>query len=149
MTTIPSKRAAEALMRLEPVYQGKFSRNIRSLADETLTHLQIQALFLLRDAGPMAMHEIAAHLHMSKQHLTRFVDALVRRGLLLRFQKPGDRRTVYIKVADEGLAALNGFYEQALQIIGRIVSKLPVEKQEELADAALKMFEIMESISVR
>jgi len=136
MATKSSVKAAEAMVRLEPIYQGKFSRNIRYFADETLTHLQIQALFLLRDRGPMAMHQISSQLHMSKQHLTRFIDTLVRRELMERFQRENNRRTVYIRITEAGLRQLEDYVKYAVDTFASLVDSLSEEEKNNLTAAA-------------
>lgn len=146
MATKSSITAAEAIMRLEPLYQGSISRTIRTGADESLTHLQIQSLFLLNDLGPLAMHEISDKLHMSKQHLTRFVDALVKKGLLMRFQKDNNRRTVYICVTEEGKRALTSYVSFAISTVAEYVDSLSEEDKNAVAAAANRLTEIFEKI---
>lgn len=147
MATKSSYNAAEAILRLEPTYQGTISRNIRSVMDESLTHLQIQALFLLNDIGPLAMNEISNKLHMSKQHLTRFVDSLVKRGLLERFQRAGNRRTVYIRITAAGEQALENYITYAIGIVAEHFDNLPEDDKTAIADAANIMTDIFIRLS--
>lgn len=136
MASQSSLKAAETLMAFDPIYQGVINRSIRSVADESLTHLQIQALFLLHDVGPLAMHQISARLHMSKQHLTRFVDALVKRGLLERFQKENNRRTVYIKITELGTTALKKYIAYAIETVAEMLEKLEEKDKSDIIAAA-------------
>lgn len=149
MATKSSIKAAEAMIRLEPIYQGKFSRNIRYFADETLTHLQIQALFLLRDCGPLAMHQISVRLHMSKQHLTRFIDTLVRRGILERFQMENNRRTVYIRITPEGEKLLDDYIRYAVDTFATMVDSLTEEEKNNITNAANVLLDVISKVDDR
>lgn len=146
MARVSSAAAAQAIMIFEPVYQGVISRRIRVVSDDTLTHLQIQALYLMRDVGPLAMHQISSRLRMSKQHLTRFVDALVKKGLLERFQKENNRRTVYIRITEDGLKALDEYILYATDVITDMMEKLDDEDRSKLVAAAEEMESVLSKL---
>jgi DNA-binding MarR family transcriptional regulator len=64
------------------------------LANTTIR--QHEVLRLLADRGPLAMHELAQFLGISRSSATEVVDRLVTHGLLERRQDPIDRRTVQV-----------------------------------------------------
>ena len=65
------------------------------------------ALYRLRDQR-LTMAELSEQLSISPSGVTRLVDRLVRRGWVERAQPPGNRRTVYAVLTDEGLRMLQG-----------------------------------------
>jgi DNA-binding MarR family transcriptional regulator len=54
----------------------------------------------------LRMHELAAACHTSKSGLTRLVDRIEAGGLVRRTAIPGDRRSFYVVMTEEGTSAL-------------------------------------------
>lgn len=84
----------------------------RSLADTLepfkLTLSQYSVLQALRHAGPegLACREIADRLLARDPDITRLVDRLEARGLVLRQRGRPDRRVVRTRITDEGMGLL-------------------------------------------
>ncbi len=127
-----SKAVVERIFNCLPVIHESFVRSYERSENSVFTQLQAKAVAMLVNDGPMPMHEIARRMQMSKQQLTRFVDTLVQRGSLERYSKPTDRRTIYIKVTNEGQQDLLKHNEQAMQPHIDLVSKLSPSEAEEL-----------------
>jgi len=110
-----------------PVLVESFIRRYERSEDCIFTRLQSEAMELIRQNGCMPMHSIAEQMNMSKQQLTRFIDTLVKKGALTRYNKDSDRRTIYIELTDEGKRLLEEHY--------RLSRKEHIEKVEALTDA--------------
>jgi hypothetical protein len=59
------------------------------------------------------MHELARACHTSKSGLTRLVDRIEAAGLAVRAAIPGDRRSFYVVMTEEGTRAL----ERAVPVV--------------------------------
>jgi DNA-binding MarR family transcriptional regulator len=68
----------------------------------------LEVLYQLGSAptGRLRMHELAAACHTSKSGLTRLVDRIEAGGLVRRTAIPGDRRSLYVVMTEEGTRAL-------------------------------------------
>src|ERR1700730_380070 len=75
----------------------------------------LEVLYQLGSASTrrMRMHELAAACHTSKSGLTRLVDRIEAGGLVRRTAIPGDRRSFYVVMTEEGTRAL----ERGLPVI--------------------------------
>jgi DNA-binding MarR family transcriptional regulator len=68
----------------------------------------LEVLYQLGSASTrrLRMHELAAACHTSKSGLTRLVDRIEAGGLVRRTAIPGDRRSFYVVMTEEGTRAL-------------------------------------------
>jgi DNA-binding MarR family transcriptional regulator len=91
---------------VRPTRLGTLDPTVRELLANT-TFRQHEVLRLLAVRGPLAMHELAQLLGISRSSATEVVDRLVAHGLLERHQDPIDRRTVHVALTlrARGLAA--------------------------------------------
>lgn len=89
----------EALTDLVRVYQFR-DRDRICCYDISVT--QCYALEALVRRGGMTMNDLAAHLYLDKSTASRVVDALERKGYVVRSQHPEDRRSVLLEATEEG-----------------------------------------------
>ena len=138
-----SLEVVERIFACLPVIHESFVRSYERSENSVFTQLQAKAVAMLASDGAMPMHEIARRMQMSKQQLTRFVDTLVQRGSLERYSKPTDRRTIYIKVTEEGQEELRRHTEQAMQPHIELVDKLSESEAQELCEAVKRFSDLM------
>jgi DNA-binding MarR family transcriptional regulator len=131
-----SELAVSEILKCLPIIHEKFIRSIERSEDGIFTQLQSKAMAIIASCGPLPMHEIASRMDMSKQQLTRFIDTLVQRGMLHRFNKQRDRRTIYIEATPEGREALEEHCRRTESKHLEIVMKLSPKEQEALYRAA-------------
>jgi DNA-binding MarR family transcriptional regulator len=69
---------------------------------------EVELLMVLAAApeGRLRMIDVSESLRLSKSGVTRLVDRLAERGLVLRAACPSDRRVVYVGLTDEGTSVL-------------------------------------------
>ena len=85
------------------------SRLARSLeAGPGLAPEEVELLMVLAAApeGRLRMIDVSESLRLSKSGVTRLVDRLADRGLVLRAACPSDRRVVYAGLTDQGASVL-------------------------------------------
>jgi DNA-binding MarR family transcriptional regulator len=59
----------------------------------------VKALFKLKRLGPLRVKDLAVQLRLDSTTVSRHVDDLERRGLVLREQDPTDRRAVLVRLS--------------------------------------------------
>jgi DNA-binding MarR family transcriptional regulator len=92
---------ARSLMAAVPAIM-RFIRSQMRDHRENLTVPQFRTLVLLSHDGDPTMSKVAEHLGISLPAASRMVDGLVRRGLLERQTRAGDRRSVSLSLTSVG-----------------------------------------------
>jgi DNA-binding MarR family transcriptional regulator len=67
----------------------------------------VKALFKLRRLGPLRVKDLAVQLRLDSTTVSRHVDDLERRGLVIREQDATDRRAVLVRLSDRADALLD------------------------------------------
>jgi DNA-binding MarR family transcriptional regulator len=67
-----------------------------------LTQVRLQVLSLLGNYGQLPIGEVASRSEMHPSTMTRVIDALERRGLVVRSVDPRDRRAVMVALSEAG-----------------------------------------------
>ena len=95
-----------------PTYMlGKLGRLAQRLtqdaiADQGLGLPHFSVLTTLDDLGPLAQHELAAHLGLHGSHLVAYVDELEARTAIRRDRDPDDRRRQLVSLTPAGRTLL-------------------------------------------
>lgn len=74
----------------------------RTLRDEDLSVVQVAALYLVDDRGSARISDIAEEVGRPLPSVSRQIDDLVRRKLLVREEDPDDRRARVLTLAPRG-----------------------------------------------
>jgi len=69
-----------------------------------LAMIQLYALMLLEEDRPLPMNEISCMLHCDASYVTGIIDKLLAVGLVVRNEKPEDRRVKMIELTEKGVA---------------------------------------------
>jgi DNA-binding MarR family transcriptional regulator len=104
----------------------------------------IEAAAALKAQGRNTMSQVAALLGISVGALTTAVDALVRKGYLLRGPDPDDRRVVRISPTEAGKSANarhEAFHRDMLDQVGEALSEEDLEHLAQALDVLRKFFE--------
>ena len=98
----------------------------RELKGHDLTPAQYNTLRILRGAEPDALTcgEIGERLVSPGPDVTRLLDRLEQRGLVIRLRDPEDRRVVRARITGEGVDLLNGLDEPVGRLLGRLLGPL-------------------------
>ncbi|GGM37591.1 MarR family winged helix-turn-helix transcriptional regulator [Dactylosporangium sucinum] len=95
------EQLAQALLALSRVMVALAARNLSEL-DADVTLPQYRALIILTSNGPTRSVDLAQELNVAPSTLTRMCDRLERKGLIRRFQRDGNRRTIWLGLTEEG-----------------------------------------------
>jgi len=79
---------------------------LRSSGDPTQSSLAIELLRTVVDAGEIRASDLAAQLFVTKTSISRYVNLMIREGLLTQRPDPSDGRASLLAVSTRGRAAL-------------------------------------------
>lgn len=89
------------MLRTTRFIENRVRGMLRSEFGETLPRFDLMAA-LHRSRSPMTMTELSRYLLVSNGKVTGLVDQLVEDGLVMRRQKDGDRRTIFVQLTPRG-----------------------------------------------
>lgn len=114
---------------------------LKSLEDEVfgqagLSAQQYNALRLLRSAHPDAMPTLmlGRRLISRAPDMTRLLDRLEQRGLLIRERRPENRRVVEVRISEDGLRLLDEIHDAVQECHRRQLGHLSRNMLRQLAD---------------
>ncbi len=100
-------------------------------AGVSMTHMHV--MWLLQHHGDLPMSRMAELLDVSLSNATGIVDRMAERGLVERVRVPDDRRVVLVRIAANGLAALDEMEAVKQDRLEAILSHLDAAQLERLA----------------
>lgn len=95
-------------------------------AGVSMTHMHV--MWLLQHHGDLPMSRMAELLDVSLSNATGIVDRMAERGLVERVRVPDDRRVVLVRMAAEGLRALDEIEAIKLDRLQAILARLDVDQ---------------------
>jgi DNA-binding MarR family transcriptional regulator len=110
------------------------TRSLGAAAEET-TLAQYRTLVVLASRGPQKMTELAEALGVAPSTAGRMCDRLVRKGLIRRYRRPGDRRAVLCSIMPAGREVVDQATARRRALIAEILAKLPPRRQHAVAEA--------------
>src|SRR5689334_24528495 len=112
----------------------RISRRVRYESSHDVAPHQFSVMCRLEEA-PRTPGELAEIERVAKPSMTRTVNALVERGLVLRQDDPMDLRSVILSLTDEGRRALTAIRRRRDAWMASRVATLTPEEQDVLARA--------------
>jgi MarR family transcriptional regulator, 2-MHQ and catechol-resistance regulon repressor len=125
----------EALSELLRVYQFR-DRDRICCHDVSIT--QCYALEALARERAMTLNDLASHLYLDKSTTSRVVDALERKGYVVRSEHPADGRALRLKITPTGRT-----------LHGKILNDILAEEEALLAEFSPKVRRSMTQVLVR
>ncbi|MEM7270812.1 MAG: homoprotocatechuate degradation operon regulator HpaR [Pseudomonadota bacterium] len=110
------------------------------LAASGVTEQQWRILRVLVEGGPQEATVLAARACLQAPSLTRIVQSMEKRGLVVRTRADDDRRKQIVAATDEGRAIIEVHLEEASRIAARYRERLGEDRYEDLL-ATLMMLE--------
>lgn len=111
-----------------------------------LTLPQCYAIETLGQEGKLPMSRLSQELGVTVSTLTRVVDVLVRNGVVVRNNSPGDRRKIYIELTEKGKDLDKKLKECSVSYSREILSEIPVKKKEHLLESLELLVRAIDSV---
>ncbi|ADL50304.1 MarR family winged helix-turn-helix transcriptional regulator [Clostridium cellulovorans] len=100
-----------------------------------VTTSQCHAIVEVGRAGEISLNELADILTLDKSTMSRTINNLVDKKLVIREIDPTDRRYVMIKLTDEGMKIFNDIESSMNQYYGIVFNNLPENKREQVLES--------------
>jgi DNA-binding MarR family transcriptional regulator len=96
-------QAWTGLCELVDAVRVVLNRQLQAEVGLTLAENLVLCQVAMAPERRLRMVDIASHLNIAKSAVTKTVDRLEHRGLLIRQSDPKDRRTVYARLSEKGI----------------------------------------------
>ena len=93
-----------------------------------LTPEQFLLIDLLWNQGPLSQLEIADQMQKDKNSITKLVDAIERKGYVVRQQNPSDRRSNTIVLTQSALDLKDDAKSKGINILDQMIEGIPEEE---------------------
>ena len=120
----PQQELIEALARVSLRVQGEFER---SAATHGVSTVQARLLEILRGRAP-TINELAGLLALDKSSTSGLVDRAQRRGLVRRVPSQLDRRSVRVRLTDQGRVLAEDLADQVSRNMRALLDQAPAEE---------------------
>jgi len=109
-----------------------------------LNSIQTNTIWIVNANKHLSMSQLAEKQAMHKQAITKYVLALVKMGILRRFQKEDNYRYVYVEITDYGKEILENTQEiMSNYFFNKFTSIMSLEDIKEFAEICKKKNEFM------
>jgi DNA-binding MarR family transcriptional regulator len=125
-----AKQLAGLLAGLDRTFRDEFKRS--NGIPHHLTLAQFQVISLIAETGQCSQKAIAAYLGVTGPTVVRIIDALERKGLVVRTRDERDRRIVLVALTDRGTAVQHDCEAIHEQRLASVIERLPSEDAEGL-----------------
>lgn len=95
------------------------------LQDVPLTPEQFMLIDLLWNQGEMSQQELADQMQKDKNSITKLVDAIERKGFVVRQQNPNDRRSNTIILTDKAFTLRDDAKTKGISILNKMLEGIP------------------------
>jgi DNA-binding MarR family transcriptional regulator len=96
------EEVVDKLLLLLPTMEKRLIRPLELEIKPSLSLLQYNALFMMKNNEILTMSELSNKMLISKQQLTPMIDKLIDNGLVERMINSKDRRIINVKLSEGG-----------------------------------------------
>jgi MarR family transcriptional regulator for hemolysin len=126
---------AALLMNVVPPVMDHIRRGMRSHRASGISVPQLRTLiFLYRDEGA-SLSTVAEHIGLGVPSISKIVDALVERKLVIRKSHPDDRRRVVLRLSAHGIDVLGQTRSKAEADLAEALKSLTPVQQDGIVEA--------------
>jgi DNA-binding MarR family transcriptional regulator len=129
------QQQADKMDRLTKDLMRKFQmRDRNEIACCGVSVSQCYTLDTLGEHGEMSMVQLARKMFLDKSTMTRVVDGLIERELVVRRFDDNDRRLIYVALTPAGRKVLEGIRAQQMHSLRQILERIPAGERQKLLD---------------
>ncbi|MCC5986075.1 MAG: MarR family transcriptional regulator [Pararhodobacter sp.] len=112
-----------------------------ALRDEGLTTGQYTVLSSLKRFEPCTSAELARRQNMTAQSMGEYLSALEAKGLVERNYQNGNRRNLFVKRTEKGLAIQDRCDKAVLEAEEAYISRLPADERARFVDNLTRLYQ--------
>lgn len=120
-----------------------FSQGREDDCPNTLSQTQVQALIMVHRQGVLNMSQLAKAMMVTRQQLTKIVDALVEKGMVERGADPHNRRHVMISASEQGDQFLHKLFMEKTALFSERLDALGEGQSERMLEAIRTIKDIL------
>lgn len=132
--------------RLRVLFGEKFMADYRNTFRGELGRTQAEVLEYLYEHGSHQPNEIAAAIHIPKQHVSKIVRQFADIGFVSTTQSKQDRRACIVEITDSGRLFIDKHIEQSKQLAQVRINHLSCTEQKQLVDTMEALICILEKM---
>ena len=99
-----------------------------------------------RNLPPPKMSDIARHANLTSAAISQIADQLEKRGLVERYYSPEDRRTVYVRITEQGLEVFHEEEKRSAELMAQVIEKMGEEKSEQFLSLLKEFTKIVREV---
>jgi DNA-binding MarR family transcriptional regulator len=126
---------AALLMDVVPPVMGHIRREMRSHRAPGISVPQLRTLIFLNRHEGASLSEVADHIGLQLPTMSKTVDALVSRKLVLRKASSSDRRRISLKLSAQGIDVLRQTRSEAEADLAETLKSLTPAQQDSIVEA--------------
>ncbi len=112
------------------------------LAQQDITDPERHALVKIYDLKMTTMGKLATACGFAPSKTTRYVDSLIKKGLVQRSYNENNRRIVLVSATEKGTALVKAYIRSIFDQYDTLIKNIPDEDRAILADSYIKMIAI-------
>jgi len=132
---------AETIARLFVNCQEKENRFV---ADFGVSLVEFRSLRILNEHHPLTVNQLAQKMALTSSRITRIIDGLVEKDLVVREGDRSDRRVYLLSLTPEGKKLAKHLNENYSKMHEEILSSIPAEKHQTLMEAINQLNDAVE-----
>jgi len=132
MDTIDNAEITEELMDLIPQLNKLFYHSIERTDSCLLPPTHMRVLITLIKCGTLNVTNIAGHMGIQRQQLTKILDTLSDKKLICRTENPENRRLILISITEEGKSYIKNMIRKKAEIFSEFLNTLTDEDKKTL-----------------
>lgn len=138
-----AEKFVQNLLLVMPVWNSKLVRPFKDSLNGEMSLETYYCLETLKSLGVVTMTELAQHLKVPKQQVTKLVDNLYKYQFVERAHVEDDRRRISIRLTAKAVDYLDEYYLKNTAFIRMLEEKLTEEELLSLNDAILTLQQIL------
>ncbi|MCH1984360.1 MarR family transcriptional regulator [Ruminococcus sp. OA3] len=138
-----SEKFVRNLLEVMPNWHSKLVRPFRETLNKEMSLETYYCLETLKTCGLSTMTELAQHMKVPKQQMTKLIDKLCSHGFAERMPNPDDRRVIWIRLTPKAMAYLDEYYLKNRVFLQTLEEQLTEEQLRKLNDAVEVLGEIL------
>ena len=133
--TISSEECARQLVEVVPMVMWSIRTEMRQQRESDLSVPQFRVLVHLNRYEGASLSDIAEHMGLTLPSMSKMVDGLVARHLVMRRIHPQDRRRVTLALTDSGRVAMHSAYEATKSRLAERLTVLTASERQRIGQA--------------
>lgn len=142
-----SEKFVQNLLLVMPNWHAKLVRPFKDTLNKEMSLETYYCLETLKLCGCVTMSELARHLKVPKQQVTKLIDKLSEHQFVERVCREEDRRAVWIRLTPTAASYLDEYYLKNRAFITALEEQLTEEELQRLNRAVADLSEILPRLS--